>query len=275
MKCQKCARRAVYTCGNQCGVAYCGQECQKIDWAVGHMKFCLVEGRKRGHEESGHEEIEPACRNEEDSFTGERFEDIEERDPRLIITLKHDGNCYHLPSMYNWAISLKQARDPYTNEDLSADELAHIKEKAVERFPLKVTFATIGSPQVPPYETTSLESIATFSIGIYNHIGNYFNSLNVDTLFEMISALALRSPFQMMFIREHSGSVQSHILNHETASLYDLGIGDTLTILIQQFIPPPAALRMVQTTIAIAEQHNWPMDAFEQMRRDLNQLLGN
>lgn len=135
MECVFCKETAV-SLSNTTGKPYCSEACFDLDTSPAPRA-----------------PIGDCAPDDTDPFTFDAFGDMEERD---VIEL--DGHCFHLPSVYNWAINKENPTNPLTRERFSADAMRLLRVSAFRRYPL--TIKVVFKKEIEAIiNTTSLISV--------------------------------------------------------------------------------------------------------------------
>jgi MYND finger len=258
MRCAVCkiARGPLSRCGH-CTIIYCGIQCQAADWTRGHSKLCPIEG----HEKRGREEPTP-CRSDTDPISLEEFAGMDEN---LKLTLSGE-RCYHLPGLYNWAITLQKNVDPYTNTPFEPDDLERIESAAMARYPLTVRFVSLQD-RIPDMHTTSALTISGLAIQAYNHAhahGSVQPKNPVETVYQFMTRSVTDSYGRLRVkIAGMYREMELELRDHYNDTLMTLGANVLLEIIVGPGSgTPEAAVRRGQALIDVAARKGWPTDVF-------------
>ena len=207
-----------------------------------------------------------SCINESDPFNMEDFSDM---DPKFIITIGRE--CFHLPSIYNWVINLKNKSNPLTNIAFTDAEIQQIESTAMARFPLQVTMKWINRKNVE-FQTTSLDSVANFAMKLYSNDSDIREPIR--SMYRLITKIGLMSSEAVLRIGTESKALPKLLADNETTLLLDLGVDEALTVYMMTVMNPHHIIIISRQYRTLLQNHDWPTDVMDERIRKIENFLG-
>lgn len=167
-----CSKLATGHCGKCRSVAYCSLQCAKTSLAT-HTPRCvagifaldpnLVQGKTKREENDNNDDDfeqrkqqrqnEVDCTNERDIFTSKNVRDMTDQE-RFVL----NGECFHLPSLYNWVVNEKKQFHPANRRPFSVQDVAKIRKAGLRQYPLTLNVANVRG-EFMVYHTTMLANV--------------------------------------------------------------------------------------------------------------------
>lgn len=243
---------ATAKCGDCQQIEYCSKACAVVDWRE-HALICGKSKREREDEE---------CLNLVDPITQDEIKDL---DPRFIVRI--GAHCFHLPSLYDWIINRENTQNPINRAELTDEEVGHIRQEAMDKFPLTIAFKSLFANPPQPIQSTSLISFENFTIQCYNRVANR----NVDTGNRFVQdILTNKVGIHGNFGGERSTSIYLELGRSYNRQLFDMNIHDNIDVYMQLVVTPPMVITICDGLLEYTRQKRYPANEIQALR-DRNQ----